>query len=264
MSWFGRSIKPEGIDFHDEANPTNFTPRAQQALGLARKEAERFNHNFVGTEHVLLGVIKLGQGVAVNVLQKIGLDLETVRSEVEKLVGTGPDQKMVGNIPYTPRVKRALSLAGKEAKALRHTYIGTEHILLGLLQEGDGVAARVLTNMKVDIKQIRQEVLKELDPNSLNIPGVRSSPTTTACSNDSINLTLRYDLYAIEAETEVVYRNVLIKRVLAIRDPASSFKLHFLEIEQSNGQNGLLAAGFVTKLCPPGTTLVREKPGERP
>lgn len=143
----------------------NFTPRAQQVLALARKEADRFNHNFVGTEHLLLGLIKLGQGVAVNVLQKIGLDLDTVRMEVEKLVGTGPDQKMIGNIPYTPRVKKVLSLAAKEAKALNHTYVGTEHILLGLLREGDGVAARVLKNMDVDIEQTRQEILKELDPN---------------------------------------------------------------------------------------------------
>ncbi|NOS71664.1 MAG: ATP-dependent Clp protease ATP-binding subunit [Verrucomicrobia bacterium] len=143
----------------------NFTPRAQQVLALARKEADRFNHNFVGTEHLLLGLIKLGQGVAVNVLQKMGLDLETVRMEVEKQVGTGPDQKMIGNIPYTPRVKKVLALATKEAKALNHTYVGTEHILLGLLREGDGVAARVLKNLDVDIEQTRQEILKELDPN---------------------------------------------------------------------------------------------------
>src|SRR5690349_22040474 len=147
----------------DEMN--NFTPRAQQVLALARKEADRFNHNFVGTEHLLLGLIKLGQGVAVNVLQKLGLDLETVRMEVEKQVGTGPDQKMIGNIPYTPRVKKVLALAAKEAKGLNHTYVGTEHILLGLLREGDGVAARVLKNMDVDIEQTRQEILKELDPN---------------------------------------------------------------------------------------------------
>ena len=144
---------------------SNFTPRAQQVLAMARKEADRFNHNFVGTEHLFLGLIKLGQGVAVNVLQKMGLDLETVRMEVEKQVGTGPDQKMIGNIPYTPRVKKVLALASKEAKALNHTYVGTEHILLGLLREGDGVAARVLKNLDVDIEQTRQEILKELDPN---------------------------------------------------------------------------------------------------
>jgi len=148
----------------DEAM-SNFTPRAQQVLALARKEADRFNHNFVGTEHLLLGLIKLGQGVAVNVLQKMGLDLETVRMEVEKQVGTGPDQKVMGNIPYTPRVKKVLALAQREAKALNHTYVGTEHILLGLLREGDGVAARVLKSLDIDIELCRQEILKELDPN---------------------------------------------------------------------------------------------------
>ncbi|MDP9292517.1 MAG: Clp protease, partial [Verrucomicrobiota bacterium] len=143
----------------------NFTPRAQQVLALARKEADRFNHNYVGTEHLLLGLIKLGQGVAVNVLQKLGLDLETVRMEVEKQVGSGPETKMAGNIPYTPRVKKVLALAGKEAKSLNHSYVGTEHILLGLLREGEGVAARVLKNLEVDIERTRNEILKELDPN---------------------------------------------------------------------------------------------------
>ena len=146
----------------------NFTPRAQQVLALARKEADRFNHNFVGTEHLLLGLLKLGQGVAVNVLQKLGLDLETVRLEVEKQVESGPAAKQLGNIPYTPRVKKVLALAAKEAKNLTHTYVGTEHILLGLLREGDGVAARVLRNLDVDIEQTRQEILKELDPNFAN------------------------------------------------------------------------------------------------
>ncbi len=142
----------------------NFTPRAQQVLALARKEADRFNHNYVGTEHLLLGLIKLGQGVAVNVLQKMGLDLETVRMEVEKQVGSGPETQMVGNIPYTPRVKKVLALAGKEAKSLNHSYVGTEHILLGLLREGEGVAARVLKNLEIDIERARNEILKELDP----------------------------------------------------------------------------------------------------
>ncbi|MGJ8657526.1 MAG: ATP-dependent Clp protease ATP-binding subunit [Akkermansiaceae bacterium] len=143
----------------------NFTPRAQQVLALARKEAERFNHNYVGTEHVLLGLIKLGQGVAVNVLEKMGLQLETVRVEVEKQVGTGPDQTISGQIPYTPRVKKVLSLADKEAKQLNHSYVGTEHLLLGLLHEGEGVAARVLNSLDVDIQSTRQEVLAEIDPN---------------------------------------------------------------------------------------------------
>jgi ATP-dependent Clp protease ATP-binding subunit ClpC len=143
----------------------NFTPRAQQVLALARKEADRFNHNYVGTEHLLLGLIKLGQGVAVNVLTKLGLDLETVRMQVEQQVGSGPETKMVGNIPYTPRVKKVLALASKEAKALNHSYVGTEHILLGLLREGEGVAAQVLRNLEVNLDKARSEILKELDPN---------------------------------------------------------------------------------------------------
>jgi len=142
----------------------NFTPRAQQVLALARKEADRFHHNYVGTEHLLLGLIKLGQGVAVSVLQKMGLDLETVRSAVEKQVGTGPEGKTSGSIPYTPRVKKVLALAGKEAKALNHSYVGTEHILLGLLREGEGVAARVLKSLDIDIERTRNEILRELDP----------------------------------------------------------------------------------------------------
>ena len=143
----------------------NFTPRAQQVLALARKEADRFHHNYVGTEHILLGLINLGQGVAVNVLQKMNLDLQTVRDAVEREVGTGPESKPSGTIPYTPRVKKVLSLAGKEAQALNHSYVGTEHILLGLLREGEGVAAGVLKALDVDIERCRNEILAELDPN---------------------------------------------------------------------------------------------------
>jgi len=148
-----------------DENLNNFTPRAQQVLALARKEADRFSQSYVGTEHLLLGLIKLGQGVAVNVLQRMGLDLDNVRQEVEKEVRTSGEQtKASGSPAYTPRVKKVLALAAKEAKALNHTYVGTEHILLGLLREGDGVAAKVLKTLDVDIEACRQEILKELDP----------------------------------------------------------------------------------------------------
>ena len=153
----------------------NFTPRAQQVLQLARKEADRFNHGYVGTEHLLLGLIALGQGVAVNVLQKMGIDLETVRMEVEKAVGVGPETKTVGNVPFTPRVKKVLALAGSEARALNHAYVGTEHILLGLLREGEGVASRVLKNLSVDLDKTRTEIMKELDPNFE--PGAETAET---------------------------------------------------------------------------------------
>ncbi len=143
----------------------NFTPRAQQVLQLARKEADRFNHGYVGTEHILLGIIALGQGVAVNALQRLGVNLEAVRLEVEKAVGVGPETKTVGNLPFTPRVKKVLALAGSEARSLNHAYVGTEHILLGLLREGEGVASRVMRNLNVDLEKIRVEIMKELDPN---------------------------------------------------------------------------------------------------
>ena len=144
--------------------PTHdFTPRAQQVLALARREADGFNHHFVGSEHLLLALIRLGQGVAGNVLNKLGLDLEAVRVEVKKQSGIGPDQRVTGKFPYAPSVKKVLALAVKESKALNHSYVGTEHILLGLLRED--VAAHVLKNLNVDIEQTRHEVLKELDPN---------------------------------------------------------------------------------------------------
>jgi predicted dehydrogenase len=144
-------------------DPSNFTPRAIQILALARKEAARFNHNFVGTEHLLLGLIALGQGVAVSVLMKQGLDLNTIRLEVEKQIGTGSNTKFIRNIPYTPRTLKVLTLATREAKDLRHTYVGTEHILLGLLRENEGAAARILAELKIDAGRIRADVLKEFD-----------------------------------------------------------------------------------------------------
>jgi ATP-dependent Clp protease ATP-binding subunit ClpC len=200
----------------------NFTPRAQQVLALARKEADRFNHNYVGTEHLLLGLIKLGQGVAVNVLQKMGLDLETVRMEVEKQVGSGPETKMVGNIPYTPRVKKVLALAGKEAKALQHSYVGTEHILLGLLREGEGVAARVLKSLEIDIERTRNEILKELDPNFAPQEESEGVPAETGGKKDSKTPALRAfgrDLTELAKKNEldpVIGRSDEIERVIQI------------------------------------------------
>ncbi len=142
----------------------NFTPRAQRVIELARREADHFNHPYVGTEHLLLGLIALGEGVAVNVLERMGIGIEQVRREVEKMVGHGPETKTVGNIPFTPRSKKVLELAKQEAQAMNHSYVGTEHILLGLLREEEGVAAQILAKLNVDLETSRMEVLKELDP----------------------------------------------------------------------------------------------------
>ena len=143
---------------------SNLTPRAQRAIKLAQKGADVFNHPYVGTEHLLLGLIALGEGVAVNVLDRMGISLDKVRLEVERAVGQGPEIKTVGNIPFTPRSKKVLQLARAEAQALTHTYVGTEHILLGLLHEGEGVAAQVLRNLGIDLETARHEVMRELDP----------------------------------------------------------------------------------------------------
>ena len=142
----------------------NFTPRAQQVLQLARKQADTFNHGYVGTEHILLGLIALGHGVAINALQSVGVDFDSVRLEIEKAAGTGPETKTIGSIPFTPRAKKVLALSANEARNLGHSYVGTEHILLGLLREGEGIAARVLENLGVDLEEIRYEIMKTLDP----------------------------------------------------------------------------------------------------
>ncbi len=149
-----------------------FTNRAKQVIKLAKKEAQRMNHNYLGTEHVLLGLLKLGQGVAVNVLRNLNLDFETVRAEVEKLVGFGPEIQVYGDPALTGRVKKVFEFANEEAANLSHNYVGTEHLLLGLLRQTDGVAAQVLENLNVNLKEVRKEVLKELETFNLHLPPI--------------------------------------------------------------------------------------------
>jgi len=145
-----------------------FTERARKVIVYAKEEARRFNHDYIGTEHLLLGLIREGEGVAAAVLQKLGLDLETIRLEVEKLVQAGPATQVVGDIPFTPRSKKALELSAEEARALGHNYIGTEHLLLGLVKEGEGMAYRVLLNLGLDLGKLRNEVMELLGS---GIPG---------------------------------------------------------------------------------------------
>src|SRR5665213_3493328 len=145
-----------------------FTERARKVIVYAKEEAKRFNHDYIGTEHLLLGLIREGEGVAAAVLQKLGLDLETIRLEVEKLVQAGPATQVVGDIPFTPRSKKALELSAEEARALGHNYIGTEHLLLGLVKEGEGMAYRVLLNLGLDLGKLRNEVMELLGS---GIPG---------------------------------------------------------------------------------------------
>lgn len=147
-----------------------FTNRAKQVIKLAKKEAQRLNHNYLGTEHVLLGLLKLGQGVAVNVLRNLGLDFETVRQEVERTVGYGPEIQVYGDPALTGRVKKVFEYANEEASQLGHNYVGTEHLLLGLLRQTDGVAATVLENLNVNLQEVRKEILRELETFNLQLP----------------------------------------------------------------------------------------------
>ncbi|MFA5311296.1 MAG: ATP-dependent Clp protease ATP-binding subunit [Candidatus Omnitrophota bacterium] len=139
-----------------------FTERARKVIILAKEEARRFNHDYIGTEHILLGLIREGEGVASTVLQKLGLSLENIRLEIEKLVQPGPTTQIIGDIPFTPRAKKALELAAEEARSLGHNYIGTEHLLLGLIREGEGIASQVLLNLGLELNTVRSEVMELL------------------------------------------------------------------------------------------------------
>jgi len=137
----------------------HFTDRARKVMQLANQEAQRLNHEFIGTEHILLGLIKEGAGVAANVLKNFDIDLRKVRQEVEKIVLPGPDMVTMGRLPQTPRVKKAIEYAIEEARNLNHNYVGTEHLLLGLIREGEGVAAQVLMNLGLKLGEVREVIL---------------------------------------------------------------------------------------------------------
>ncbi len=139
-----------------------FTDRARKVMQLGNQEAQRFNHEYVGTEHVLLGLVKEGSGVAANVLKNLDVDLRKIRVEVEKIVQSGPDMVTMGKLPQTPRAKKVLEYAIEEARNLNHNYVGTEHLLLGLLREQEGVAAQVLMNLGLKLEEVREEVLNLL------------------------------------------------------------------------------------------------------
>ena len=139
-----------------------FTDRAKKVMSFARQEAQKFNHEYIGTEHILLGLVQEGSGVAANVLKNMNIDLEKIRHEVEKIVKTGPSMVTMGQLPFTPRAKKVLELSMEEASQLSHNYIGTEHLLLGLIKENEGIAAQVLMNLGVKLDEVREEVLEFL------------------------------------------------------------------------------------------------------
>src|SRR5881409_551609 len=136
-----------------------FTDRARKVMQLANQEAQRFNHEYIGTEHVLLGLVKEGSGVAANVLKNLDVDLRKIRVEVEKIVQSGPDMVTMGKLPQTPRAKKVIEYAIEEARNLNHNYVGTEHLLLGLLREQEGVGAQDLMNLGLRLERVREAVL---------------------------------------------------------------------------------------------------------
>lgn len=142
-----------------------FTDRARKVMQLANQEAQRFNHEYIGTEHILLGLVKEGSGVAANVLKNLDIDLRKIRLEVEKIVQSGPDMVTMGKLPQTPRAKKVIDYSIEEARNLNHNYVGTEHLLLGLLREQEGVAAQVLMNLGLKLDDVREEVLNLLGHN---------------------------------------------------------------------------------------------------
>src|SRR5215467_7593785 len=146
-----------------------FTDRARKVMQLANQEAQRFNHEYIGTEHILLGLVKEGSGVAANVLKNLDIDLRKIRLEVEKIVQTGSGEMVsMGRLPHTPRAKKVIEYSIEEARNLNHNYVGTEHLLLGLLREQEGVAAQVLMNLGLKLEDVREEVLNLLGHNMPN------------------------------------------------------------------------------------------------
>ncbi len=191
-----------------------FTERARKVIILAKEEARRFNHDYIGTEHILLGLIREGEGVAATVLQKLGLSLENIRLEIEKLVQPGPATQIIGDIPFTPRAKKALELAAEEARALGHNYIGTEHLLLGLIRENEWMASQVLLNLGLDLNSVRNEVMELLGSGSPGFgqgqQGKTKTPALDAFGRDLTTLAKENKL------DPVINRKQEIERVIQI------------------------------------------------
>ena len=208
-----------------------FTDRAKKVMSFARQEAMKFNHEYIGTEHILLGLVQEGSGVAANVLKNMSIDLEKIRHEVEKIVKTGPSMVTMGQLPFTPRAKKVLELSLEEASQLSHNYIGTEHLLLGLIRENEGIAAQVLMNLGVKLDDVREEVLEflgasesgEEEDDAAEASG-SSGPTSSSGSGNSKSKTPALDSFgrdltehARDAKLDpVIGRDQEIERVIQI------------------------------------------------
>src|SRR4030042_1360459 len=200
-----------------------FTDRARKVMALANQEAQRFNHEYIGTEHILLGLVKEGSGVGATVLKNLDVDIKKLRLEVEKLVKSGPDMVTMGKLPHTPRAKKVIEFAIEEARSLNHDYIGTEHLLLGLLRETEGIAAQVLMNLGLKLESVRQEVLNLLGAGvDNNIPSLGMKMGMESPKQKGRTPALdRFgrDLTSLAAEDEldpVIGRKIEIERLIQI------------------------------------------------
>ena len=212
-----------------------FTDRARRVVVLAQDEARRLDHNYIGTEHILLGLVKEGEGVAAKALEALGIGLAAVRQQVEEIIGRGQETPG-GHIPFTPRAKKVLELSLREALQLGHDYIGTEHILLGLIREGEGVAAQVLVSLGADLNRVREQVIELLHSHQAEGHGGLSSARLAGTS-------ARVELI-VNRQTEAI-----ISRLDAIGARLAAIERHLGIAEQA----------------PPGEGPLGERPaGERP
>lgn len=205
-----------------------FTDRARKVMALANQEAQRFNHEYIGTEHILLGLVKEGNGVGANVLRNLDIDVKKLRLEIEKLVKSGPDMVTMGKLPQTPRTKKVIEFAIEEARSLNHNYVGTEHILLGLLRETEGIAAQVLMNLGLKLEDVRQEVLNLLgsgvEDSSFQSMGMKMNPAAAQATKNVKSKTPALDSFgrdltelAAKGELDpVIGRTTEIERLVQI------------------------------------------------
>ncbi|MBI4494331.1 MAG: NDP-hexose 4-ketoreductase, partial [Chloroflexi bacterium] len=188
-----------------------FTERARKVLQLAQEEAQRFNHNYIGTEHLLLGLVREGEGVAAKVLANLGVELNKVRSAVEFIIGRG-DRTVTGDIGLTPRAKKVIELSVDEARRLNHHYIGTEHLLLGLVREGEGIAAGVLESLGVSLEKVRAQVIHVLSQ-SQGYTQHEARPTSRTPTVDQMGMDLTAAARANKLDP-VIGREKEIERVI--------------------------------------------------
>lgn len=220
-----------------------FTDRARKVMALANQEALRFNHEYIGTEHILLGLVKEGSGVGANVLKNLDVDLLKVRGEVEKLVRSGPDMVTIGKRPQTPRAKKVIEYAIEEARNLNHTYVGTEHLLLGLLREQDGVAAQVLMNLGLKLEEVREEVLRLLGggrqaieeaPSPLLAPSVHAPFSHLSCAVFShLVAAVESEIQRLEDARLQAVKNADYERLADLRDRVDGLRTELAGVNET-------------------------------